>query len=66
MGLQVTFTRIFLLIILFVWVRDAQGQLKVFNVMNYGAIANGHYDNSEVMTMEKCCFKFSCLDLYCC
>ncbi|XP_034685480.1 exopolygalacturonase-like [Vitis riparia] len=49
MGLQVTFTRIFLLMILFVWVRDAQGQLKVFNVMNYGAIANGQYDNSEAL-----------------
>ncbi|KAJ9707753.1 hypothetical protein PVL29_000024 [Vitis rotundifolia] len=49
MGLQVTFTRIFLLIILFVWIRDAQGQVKVFNVMSYGAVANGRFDNSKAL-----------------
>ena len=57
MGLQVAITRIFLLIILFVWIRDTQCQLKVFNVMNYGAIANGEFDNSKVMTIEKMLFQ---------
>ena len=42
---------------MFVWIRDAQGQMTVFNVMNYGAIANGEFNNKKVMTTKKILFQ---------
>ena len=47
MGLKFTFCWVCLLLCLLVWVTEAQ----IFNVKDYGAIADGATDNSEVIHM---------------
>lgn len=40
--------RVGLLMLLLVRIIEAQGQLKLFNVKKYGAIADGKTDNAKV------------------
>lgn len=43
------FGRVFLLMFLFVWAAGGKGyEPRYFNVMNYGAVADGKTDNSQV------------------
>ncbi|GMY33501.1 exopolygalacturonase-like [Fagus crenata] len=47
MSLKFSFGWVCLLLSLLVWVNEAKGQAKIFDVKKYGAIADGVTDNSE-------------------
>lgn len=51
MGSKFAFAWVFSLLSLLVWVTvaDHEGKPKFFNVMEYGAVADGATDNSEVI-----------------
>jgi hypothetical protein len=51
MSLKFSFGWVCLLLSLLVWVNEAKGQAKIFDVKKYGAIADGVTDNSEVIDM---------------
>ncbi|KAF8409674.1 hypothetical protein HHK36_005753 [Tetracentron sinense] len=47
MGSSSTPLKVFVLVFLFVWVAEGQTRTKVFNVVRFGAVADGKTDNSK-------------------
>jgi hypothetical protein len=69
MGSKLGFGWACLLTSLMALVTDVRGQAKIFNVMNYSAVADGATDNSQVNSYDIVCLlvslKFHRIILFC-